>query len=397
MESILNNTIRKIVSLKDYPIICVFAAIFIICFFRQTTLFSQYEIVPILSAKVLSILRYFCIFLFLVYFCLYKVERKYLYFFIVFIISDYVLKKLSNTHILFELFFLPLCLSKFVRRDKLFKVLFFASFIAFVSVILMNYVGILQSADFFRDCKTRFALGFVHPNSLGLLLIYTAFLYSLSTEKYSPIFIVTLVFIAIFNWFIPRSVTSALIILFYAFSLVILYFFKIDIFFNKNKKLLFYIIVSSLIFMILLIYYVSYTETGKEFLLKMPGAIWARFEFGMMAYERYGISFWGTPIEETIPDATRNITEFFIVDCSYFFIPINYGIVTYLLYIAAIIFILYKTIFNGEYRYLAVLILFLFYGISENLLTTLLIMPVYAFIFCARGFSEKNMQTRMKI
>ena len=149
--------------------------------------------------------------------------------------------------------------------------------------------------------------------------------------------------------------------------------------------------------MILLIYYVSYTETGKDFLLKMPGAIWARFEFGMMAYERYGISFWGTPIEETIPDATRNITEFFIVDCSYFFIPINFGIVTYLLYIAAIIFILYKTIFNGEYRYLAVLILFLFYGISENLLTTLLIMPVYAFIFCARGFSEKNMQTRMKI
>lgn len=394
MNNVMKNTIKRIASLKDYPIICVFVTIFLICFFRQTTLYSQYEILTFLSAKVLYFIRYLCISLFLFYFYFYKVEKKYFYLFIAFIILDYVLKKLSNTHIFFEMFFIPFFLSKFVCRDKLFKVLFFVSFFSFISVILMNYIGILQSDEFFRDDKTRFALGFVHPNSLGLLIIYTAILYSLSKDYISPIFLVILIFIAFFNWFVPRSVTSSLIIFIYSLSLVILYFFKFEKFFNNNKRLLFYIIVISMFFMIFLMYYVAYTGNGKDLLLKCPGAIWSRFDLGIMAYERYGLTLWGTPIVQTIPDASKDVTEYFVVDCSYFFIPINYGIVIYVLYIAAIILITYKTICKGDYKYLTVLLLVLFYGISENLLTAQLIMPIYAYIFCTKNISEDYIQTR---
>ena len=123
----------------------------------------------------------------------------------------------------------------------------------------------------------------------------------------------------------------------------------------------------------------------------MPGSIWARFELGYIAYERYGLSLFGTPIESVFPDPEKGITEYFTVDCAYFFILINYGVVTFASYIVFMLILFRKAVFTDNYKSVFILFLLVLYGVSETLIINSFLIPIFV---CSVGgatvFDRKN-------
>lgn len=369
--------------IKDFPIIAVIAVLMVINILSATPLFKDYENLCLYAYKTNYYLRYLCIFLFVFYYVINnKASKNQIYIFITFIVLDFLLKKFANTHLLFELFFIPFCLAQFVRREVLFKFLFYTALIALFTVFLLYYLDILHPELFFRGDKLRYTFGFSHPNPLGFNVYFVALLFILSNKLNSNISICILIVLGIFNYLIPRSVTSASVIFIFALSLILLKSDSFQKLLDRNKKRLYFVVFFFLFATVFLSYLIAFTGIGKHYLLNMPGSIWARFELGKIAFERYGLSLFGTTIVEIFPDPVKNITEYFVVDCAYFYLPINYGIIFCLLFFILIIFIIKKSIDQKDYKILFVMLIMILYGVSELLILMPIMMPVYAYIFC---------------
>ena len=141
-------------------------------------------------------------------------------------------------------------------------------------------------------------------------------------------------------------------------------------------------VIGFFITIIIATYVVAFTEVGKDFLVNLPGSIWARFELGKVAFDRYGLSLFGTPIVNVFPDPDNNIFEYFVVDCAYFYFPINYGLVFFISFLFLFVITIYRSIKLKEYKFLIVLISMMIYGTSEILIAVPIMMPVYSYIFC---------------
>lgn len=374
--------------LKDYPVIVIIATLMVVNTLMSSNLkvFSDFTLFYI---KTGYFLRYVCLVLFLFYFFITKGNKKQFYTFVAFIILDWLLKKLANTHVLFELLFIPLCLAQFVNRTRLFKILFYLELITLIIVVTLHFADLIPAETFFRDDKIRYTLGFCHPNSLGFYILYLTILYTLYKDSFNYPFIAVVIALFFFCYFVPRSMTSAFLLLLIAAGIFCIYFVKrTRIFLDRISSKIFYIVAIAFLIMLFLIYFVSATGFGKELLLKMPGAIWARFELGMIGYHKYGLSLFGTPVEMIFPDPSKNIYEFFVVDCSYFFMPLNYGIVIYTFFILFILLTIYLTAKQKDYKYLMILLLVLLYGISEQLPVLPIIVPIYAYIYCKKNNPE---------
>lgn len=366
----------------DYPIIGVIVILMVLNILEFTPLMTENKQLDYCVYKTLNFLRYVCIFLFLVYYFVWKPHKKFLWIFIVFIISDYLFKKLANTHLLFELFFIPLCLSQFVRREKLYKILFISALLSLSAILIMYLVEILQPDTFFRGEQIRYTLGFSHPNSLGFISFYIAVLLILCRENFGLTSIFVLFGLALFNFTIPRSVTSAVLILFLLFSMLLIKIDGIRRILDQKNTILCFMVIGFFITIIIATYVVAFTEVGKEFLVNLPGSIWARFQLGKVAFDRYGLSLFGTPIVNIFPDPDNNIFEYFVVDCAYFYFPINYGLVFFISFLFLFVITIYRSIKLKEYKFLIVLISMMIYGTSEILIAVPIMMPVYSYIFC---------------
>lgn len=379
--------------IKDYPIIAVIATLLVINMLSATPLFKDYDKLCLYAYKINYYLRYFCVFLFIYYYLVERTSKNQLYIFIAFVVLDFLFKKLANNHLLFELFFVPFCLAQFVRREVLFKILFFTAIITFFSILLLYNLEILQPELFYRGDKIRYTFGFSHPNPLGFNVFYVALLYCFSKEHNGYFSIGILFILCIFNYLIPRSVTSSSLIFIFALSLILLNSVRFSNFFERNNNRLYFCVLFFLFAVVSLSYLIAFSEIGKEFLLKMPGSIWARFELGKIAYERYGLSLFGTPIVEIFPDPVKNITEYFVVDCAYFYLPINYGVIFSIIFFILFIYILKISVNKKEYKLLFVMLIMILYGVSELLILMPIMMPIYAYVFCK---SEKSIK-RIKI
>ena len=316
--------------LNDFPIIALIAILYSIHFFEATNLCGN-EFLSSLFSRTDKFLRVLEIFIFFLYCYLYKIEKKYLLFAALFVFVFFIIKSFSYSHLSFHLFFIPLFLSQFVDKKRLCNILLIISVFYLCIIIIGNFFLDFQTEQFIRNGQVRYSLGFSHPNFLGFVVILISFFLILRKEKVSLFDLFFISLSIVFLYYIPRSMTSVILLTLLLCFLFCIYFYKskIDAFFdNKRRKLLLlYVVVSIFLLTLFFTYYVAFTDFGKNIFLKMPGSIWARFDLGRIAYEKYGLSLFGTPIESIFPDPSKNITEYFVVDCAYFYIPINYGIV----------------------------------------------------------------------
>ena len=118
----------------------------------------------------------------------------------------------------------------------------------------------------------------------------------------------------------------------------------------------------------------------KQYLVNMPGAIWARFELSKMWFDNLGISLFGD--FASIKDlALRKVIV--CVDCVYFHLPIYYGYAVYIFYMLVLLYILVRSVLRYEYLLAFIIVLTVIYGVSEKLACLASFMPIYAYLFCS--------------
>lgn len=382
------------VKISDYPIISLFVLLYLVYFFGATNFFNEHDLLAFVASRIQRYARYIAVLLFFIYYFIYKVDKKYLYYFVCFFLFYLVVKKYTSSHLLFNLFFIPLFLSQFVNKQRLCKVLIIESLICFSIISIGHYFGYFQTESYSRLGSIRYTFGFVHPNTLGLIVLVFSFLYVQIKNTVNIKEVAVIIFLIAFLYYIPRSMTPAFLLVLLLCFLVIFSLFKskINEYFNnrRRKKILFYSVLLIYFAILFFTYFVSFTGFGKEFFLHMPGAIWARFEFGYIAYERYGLSLFGTPIESIFPDPEKGITEYFTVDCAYFFIPINYGVVTFASYIVFMLFMFRKAVLASNYKSIFILLLISLYGISETVIIHLIMVPLFVCALCSDTALEQQ-------
>ena len=157
---------------------------------------------------------------------------------------------------------------------------------------------------------------------------------------------------------------------------------------NVQKSKLFYLCCAFVFTVIIVTYLIAYFEIGREFIEKLPGALWARFDMGKRALDNYGLSVLGQPIKIVCDYEVQVLGQdgYYTVDCAYFYVPITFGVVCFCLYLAVFIYSIRNTIYNSHYEILSVLILMILYGISEVVIFT----PLFMFVFLCSFIRERR-------
>lgn len=383
---------KKYRLMSEYLVLLLFVLTVVYSFFSYTQFYNEKFESFGLVTKFLYVLRYVSVIIFILNFLILKLERRQLYICIGFIAIDFILKKFTGKHVLFEICFLPLCLAQCVNRKKFCNVLLATLIVCFFLILFGHFLGYFTNEVFYRGDLIRETYGFCHPNTLGLVVLVISFVYVLKRDCFNFADAIILLSLSIFCYLFPRSITSAAcILMLIVFSFISNYFMKMQLSI-KSKNIIFFVSISFILTVIFFSYLFSLTGIGKETLINMPGSIWARFELGKIALERYDISFFGTPVEFFHPDSEKGITEYFVVDCLYIFMPLNYGLIVSLLFLAFFIYIIYKSIIAGEYKLLFIMLILVLYSVSEITVFDRIMIPIFAFIFC----SSKNSTGRRK-
>lgn len=349
--------------------------------------------------RVTRIAHYLFLLAFVYYFFIKKnflcdLKKTYL---IVLVISLLLAITFKKDWFLFDLFCIPIVFGSYLERKNIYNVLFFVLVIFTFCVIIGDLFDFLPKYQYQRESVIRYNLGFSHPNTLGLFFIIISMCYVLKKERLTISGYLFLFFNALFCWLIPNSVTATLIIILLIFiGIVSNLSFAQNVFLNY-KKVIYQATVVFCLLTIFLIYIIAYTEFGRTFIENLPGSLWARFHWGMEGIKKYGISLFGQDIGSVSENEIKNgadASSYFVVDCAYFYFPIYYGLVPYILYLFFNFSSIKQSIeFNNIKQYLVILVVF-FYGVSEHVLTIILFIIVYLQLYKITSNSYKTINNK---
>lgn len=343
---------------------------------------------PDLSPKIAFFSNVFCI-VFAVYFLFYWIvaDRKKLKLFLFFAFGSFAISSyiLSHTLFLYDIFFIPLFLFSFLEQRKIFFVFFASVLLATTTVVLLNYSDILHSPIVnYREGQIRYSYGFMHPNTLGFMVVILCICFVTAKKKFVLFDLIVLLSASVFCYYYPNSFTSTFVLCLIAATLLTATILNFLLKFKILKMLLCFLSIAALILIVLFVFYHTFTDSFQSFIDKMPGAIKARFYFNRIAYDRYGLSIFGTPMRIILgyQQQVLGIKEpYFTVDCAYFFAMIQYGIINFAAYLVMVLLCIIKS-FKNNNLFAAFLCLILgLYGVSETVVLSPLCMVVYACCF----------------
>ena len=343
-------------SIATYIAITVFLSLYAI---ERTTFSSVYNFSYFSS--VTKILRYFIFSIGLFGCFLYESKLKTVLCTVFFIVS-YITHKFSGSYFLFDLFFIPIFLSKIVDFNTIVKIFFYVIVIAVITTVFLDIYEVLPQKSFGTRGKfVRYNLGFAHPNSLGLMLMLLGMLFVLKVKKFTFDHLLVLVLLGIICVVVPNSYTSAYVLFMLAFVLCLIIRFQI-----------FVTLIVIFISIIVSVYFLSFSDYFKDYLHKLPGTLHSRFRLGAEAYIKYGLSIFGQPYspKDTYPG-------YFIVDSTLFYLPVFIGIVPSIIYMLLVSRAVWLSIKCNNFVLLVVQFLIFIYSISEYIV----IYPLFMFAY----------------
>ena len=354
-------------SIATYIAITVFLSLYAI---ERTTFSSVYNFSYFSS--VTKILRYFIFSIGLFGCFLYESKLKTVLCTVFFIVS-YITHKFSGSYFLFDLFFIPIFLSKIVDFNTIVKIFFYVIVIAVITTVFLDIYEVLPQKSFGTRGKfVRYNLGFAHPNSLGLMLMLLGMLFVLKVKKLTFDHLLVLVLLGIICVVVPNSYTSAYVLFMLAFVLCLIIRFQNCNLTIANQRILFVTLFVVFISIIVSVYFISFSDYFKNFLHKLPETLHARFCFGAEAYIKYGLSIFGQPYspKDTYPG-------YFIVDSTLFYLPVFIGIVPSIIYMLLVSRAVWLSIKCNNFVLLVVQFLIFIYSISEYIV----IYPLFMFAY----------------
>ena len=354
-------------SIATYIAITVFLSLYAI---ERTTFSSVYNFSYFSS--VTKILRYFIFSIGLFGCFLYESKLKTVLCTVFFIVS-YITHKFSGSYFLFDLFFIPIFLSKIVDFNTIVKIFFYVIVIAVITTVFLDIYEVLPQKSFGTRGKfVRYNLGFAHPNSLGLMLMLLGMLFVLKVKKLTFDHLLVLVLLGIICVVVPNSYTSAYVLFMLAFVLCLIIRFQNCNLTIATQRILFVTLIVIFISIIVSVYFLSFSDYFKDYLHKLPETLHCRFRFGAEAYIKYGLSIFGQPYspKDTYPG-------YFIVDSTLFYLPVFIGIVPSIIYMLLVSRAVWLSIKCNNFVLLVVQFLIFIYSISEYIV----IYPLFMFAY----------------
>ena len=354
-------------SILAYIAIAVFISLYAI---ERTTFSKIYNFSYFGSVS--KVLRYFIFSIGLIGCFLYESKLKTVSCIAYFILSC-ITRKFSGSYFLFDLFFIPIFLSKIVDFNTIVKIFFYVIVFAVITAVILDIYEVLPQTSFGRRGKfVRYNLGFAHPNSLGLMLMLLGMLFVLKVKKLTFDHLLVLVLLGIICVVVPNSYTSAYVLFMLAFVLCLIIRFQNCNLTIATQRILFVTLIVIFISIIVSVYFLSFSDYFKDYLHKLPGTLHSRFRFGVEAYIKYGLSIFGQPYspKDTYPG-------YFIVDSTLFYLPVFIGIVPSIIYMLLVSRAVWMSVKYNNFVLLVVQFLIFIYSISEYIV----IYPLFMFAY----------------
>lgn len=317
---------------------------------------------------------------------------KKILFVLLFLLIDRISYKTICSHMIFDLFFVALFLSKFLSAKRVYKLFLFALVVSVSAVLILYFLNLfpVYHDKYYSSDGIRYCWGFRHPNQLGLLTMVIGMLYVLVKERIYYYDCFVLLCLSLFCYEVPKSSSSFVILLLLSVFIKFAYYYEVNSVSIRTKVIFFVLGLLFFIFFISSVYFVSFTNFGREILSSIKNTLFVRFSSGLQAYEEYGFSIWGQHIEtsSTISSFLGNSKTTLIVDCTYFLLPIEKGLVASFVFVWVYILSMVNAINKNRFRLYLLQLLVILYSITENVVIN---SNIFIFLFISSFvLIEKN-------
>jgi len=262
--------------------------------------------------------------------------------------------------------FLLLIVSKNINIDKIISFDFWFKIINIFIIIFLAKAGIINNGQFFRNGVYRQALGFTHPNVLGIVLSSCAIdcMYICSKKKMSKLLpsLLTMVFLYIIQ-FVANS-RSSFYLLVFVFIIFLLDKTRIIQLPNRFKNCFKFSFVICTILSFLFVYLFS---IKSDLGILIDKFLSGRLFYGDLYLKHTDVNFFGNVLYFTGNEALINYGRYtMILDNSYIYLVLRFGIFNFLLFLILFYNFFKRNIIKKNYFLVWIMLAFIFYGIFER-------------------------------
>lgn len=276
--------------------------------------------------------------------------------------------------------------AKYVDMDRLIKLYFYILLIMIPFVIIMCVIGVLPDLIMYRGGHIRHALGFEHPNRLGMRFFQFIACLCYVKKDSAHNFIKYLIMVAAtyFVYKVPNSQTAYIgIIILFILVLIRNLYDKHGI----SKKRLMRIMATGAVLINVFSVFVSFFDPKKNLVyLAIDKFMSYRFLFGHKMIKYYGVSLWGQKVDTVVKDRKYvGMYHQWYLDNAYLSALLKYGIVVYIIFTVLLASALFYYVEQDNYAMVAILFAYSVYGImttgfymmSHNIFLLTIASPIY--------------------
>ena len=257
--------------------------------------------------------------------------------------------------------------SKNESMDRMVRTVFKILIIAIPLVCISYMMGWLEDNVVVMRGLERSSMGFSHPNQLGLSIFQLAVCYCyINKEKNNILNYIFIIAAMIFVYTVPNSQTACICLL---MLLVVLSIYKYIIKYKQVMVKIYMVILwIGALFMNVFSIILSYIDIHKYSALSgIDRWASARFSLGHRVWEIHGVSFFGQMVYVSEEErALAGITERLWLDNAYLCILLRYGILVFILFSAAYLWMIKYAAARKKYILAIILFLYALYGVMEN-------------------------------
>lgn len=234
-------------------------------------------------------------------------------------------------------------------------------------VMLMCLLGIIENATMMRGSVQRFALGFSHPNQLGLSVFQLMACYCyINKDKLYKLNYVYFLLVVLFLVKIPNSKTAYIATTVLLFMLVLYKFIRNQ----KPEYMVAYekgILIGTFCLNFFSVFF-SYIDVNRNFILaRINSWMSSRFSVCHKVWLLYGVSFLGQRIYVTESERELvGIKNRLWLDNSYVSLLLRYGILMFLIFSIGYLCLVKSMLLKREYVLAIILFLYAIYGLMET-------------------------------
>lgn len=335
--------------------------------------------------------------------CIQNKVRKKIFIILIGFVCVVVIGYIIAKHwLLFDCFFIAYFFGNRLNYKKVLEIFGTTMLLAMLLVFILDFWGILPTFNYYssRTGELRTRLGFSSPGVMAECIMALLFIiYMLYFEKHRVLVSIVMIAAAIWCYIYPNSITVAVVLI---LVLVIRFVIeKINLKYESQKKkiLIFSIIITIGITVFLLVLIYTPIVDGLPF-FKTYHTVYARLILGRQGFAKYGISLFGTPYKNVADVAATSLSDYFVLDCLYYLLPIRYGIVTTMCFFVAYFIFVKKTLDKQDYSLFSIMAATVIMSIIGSFIT---MFPMCFVFICANckeliDITRKNMKRiRFKI